>query len=216
MRHALGRDEHAANLPGLGMPVTALLEIERTQHRVPVDAMAAHLADLLEAELTAETERLLETEPVRRASRLLEELRVDRHADVRRTPGARLAQCMAAEYGRLSVALEDGRDSLAEADAHGGDPEAAAASSELVEEGCGQARAARSERMPEGHGAAVRVELLGGNAELADLLCQPACACRKRSRSLPACTPHGTVRNRARHGNVHPSPAARRARRPVS
>src|ERR1043166_5469501 len=98
--------------------------------------MAAHLPDLLEAELAAEPERLLEAERVRRAARLLEELLVDGHPDVRRTPRARLAQCMAAEHDRFTSLLP---------------------------------------------------------------------------RSL-----HGTVRNPARHGNVHASPAARRACRPVS
>src|SRR5207245_9665213 len=59
---------------------------------------------------------------------------------------------------RLGHALQHGRDSLADADAHRRERVAALAARELERRGPGEARAARAERMPERDRAAERVQ----------------------------------------------------------
>src|SRR5262245_32802833 len=65
-------------------------------------------------------------------------------------------------------AFEDRRQALADADAHRRDPVAAAAAAELVKEGGGEAGAGAAERVAEGDRAAVDVEPLLVDPELAD------------------------------------------------
>src|SRR5919198_4085098 len=62
-------------------------------------------------------------------------------------------------------ALDDGRDRLAEADAHRGQPVAAVAPLELVQQRRGDARPCRAERMAERDAPAVRVHVLGALLE---------------------------------------------------
>ena len=63
--------------------------------------------------------------------------------------------------------FEDRRQALADADAHGGDAVPAAAAAQLADEGAGEAGAGAAERVAEGDRAAVDVELLLVDAELA-------------------------------------------------
>src|SRR5881409_2404966 len=98
MRLVLGGEQHPAHLPRLREPVAALLQVEWAHDRMAKDPMRAHVAHLLEAELTAEAQRLLEAERLRRTSRLCEKLRVDRHPVPRPTSGRGPTQCMEAEY----------------------------------------------------------------------------------------------------------------------
>ena len=63
-------------------------------------------------------------------------------------------------------ALDDGRDALADADAHGGEAEAAAGPAQFVGQHRDQAAAAHAQRMAEGDGPAVDVDLGRIEAEL--------------------------------------------------
>src|SRR3954452_23096580 len=71
------------------------------------------------------------------------------------------------DIARGSGRFDDRRQALADADAHGGNAEAAAAVAELVGECADEARARAAERVADGDRAAVDVELLVGDAELA-------------------------------------------------
>src|SRR5688500_13476781 len=62
--------------------------------------------------------------------------------------------------------LDDGGDPLADSDAHGCQTVAAAALFHFMDEGRHHARATTAERMPEGYGAAVYVELIHVDAQL--------------------------------------------------
>ena len=63
--------------------------------------------------------------------------------------------------------FEDRRQALADADAHGGDAVLAAAAAQLADQGAGEAGAGAAERVAEGDRAAVDVEPLLLDAELA-------------------------------------------------
>src|SRR5262245_16876212 len=167
MRTTLRGLEHASHLVRLGASVRALLQAEGAQRGVAKDAMTAHLAHLLEAEVPPELDRLFEAERMRAPPRLLEQLPVHRHRPPRYATRGSGAMPSRAVWRAGSLSLEDGRDALSEADAHRGEPEAALAASELMEEGGRQARAAAAERVPECHRAAVHVHLLLGDLELA-------------------------------------------------
>jgi len=80
--------EHAPHLVRLGASVRTFLQAEGAQLGVAEYAMTAHLADLLEAEVPAEPDRLFEAERMRAPTRLLEELPIHRH----RPPALRHAQ----------------------------------------------------------------------------------------------------------------------------
>src|ERR1044072_5366239 len=67
----------------------------------------------------------------------------------------------------ISDAFEDRRQALADADAHRRDPVLAAAAAQLTDQGGGEASAGAAERVAEGDRAAVDVELLFVDAELA-------------------------------------------------
>src|SRR6266545_6407762 len=56
------------------------------------------------------------------------------------------------------LSLEDEGEALADADAEGGDADAAALAGELVGDGAGEPGTGRPQRMPQGDGAALRVE----------------------------------------------------------
>src|SRR5437867_9635988 len=98
MGTALRRLEQAPHLVDLGASVAAFLETEGAQRRVAEDAVAAHLADLLETELPAEPDRLFEAERMWAPTRLFEQLAIDRHPASRATSRAGSAQCLVAQY----------------------------------------------------------------------------------------------------------------------
>jgi hypothetical protein len=72
MGTTLRRLEHAPHLVRLGASVRTFLEAEGAQGGMAEYAMAAHLADLLEAEVPPELDRLFEAERMRAPTRLLE------------------------------------------------------------------------------------------------------------------------------------------------
>src|SRR5207253_10473965 len=63
------------------------------------------------------------------------------------------------EGGRRSGAFEDDGDALADADAHGAEGVAAVGAQELIERGSDEARAAGTERVADGDGAAVGIDV---------------------------------------------------------
>src|ERR1700758_5688064 len=70
---------------------------------------------------------------------------------------------------RFSDTFEDEGDALADADAHGAEGVTAIGAEELVKRGGDEARAAGTERMTDGDGAAIRVDVWGivGQTEIA-------------------------------------------------